>query len=207
MKILTVSVGPLGTNCYIVSDENKNCVLIDPGFEAWKIEGVLQENALNPTHILLTHGHYDHFAAVKKLNEQYNCKVVIHEDDALLLENADLSLLSWFEALTDKTITPDIIVKDGDDLKIGSLNFSFLHTPGHTDGSVCIFLESNIFTGDTLFYESIGRSDLPGGNNKKLMLSLKKLLSLKDDYTLYPGHMQSTTLFSERQHNTYLRGL
>ncbi len=205
MNILTIPVGPLGTNCYIVTDENNRGIIIDPGFEAWKIEEKLKEKNVQIEYIVLTHGHYDHFAAVEKLLGNLKAKIVIHEEDAPYLENPNLSLLCWFDALSNKTIKADITVNDTSTLMVGDLAFSFMHTPGHTQGSMCIIIENTIFTGDTLFRMDIGRADLPGGDYETLLHSLKRIAKIEGEYDLYPGHMGKSTLSYEKANNTYLR--
>lgn len=205
MKIDTIAVGPLGTNCYIVTDENKTGIIIDPGFEEWKISSVIEKNDYKIEYIILTHGHYDHFSAVEKIKGKTNARVVIYEEDAAFLTNPDLSLLSWFDALKEKTITADITVNEKISLESGELSFSFIHTPGHTPGSMCIKVENTLFSGDTLFRLSIGRTDLPMGSQFEIEKSLKKLSQINEDLTVYPGHMDGTTLSYEKQNNPYLR--
>lgn len=205
MKIDTIAVGPLGTNCYIVTDENKVGAIIDPGFEEWKISSVIEKNNYKIEYILLTHGHYDHFSAVEKIKGKTNARVVIYEEDAAFLTNPDLSLLSWFDALKEKTIKADITVNEKNVLESGMLQFSFIHTPGHTPGSMCIKVENTLFSGDTLFRLSIGRTDLPLGSQFEIEKSLKKLSKINEDLIVYPGHMDGTTLSYEKQNNPYLR--
>lgn len=202
MHIKTISVGPIETNCYIVTDEKGIGIIIDPGFEAWKIEGNLNKtNQIK--YIVLTHSHFDHFLAAKKLKEKTGASIVIHEVDAPNLENPNLSLLSLYDELDTQTIKADITVNENTILSAGDLTLNFLHTPGHTKGSMCILIDNVMFSGDTLFRLSIGRTDLPDGNMNEMLSSLKKLFALEKDYKVYPGHMVNTTLFYERENNPY----
>lgn len=205
VKIETIIVGPLQTNCYIVTDEDGIGVVIDPGFEEWKISEIINKNEFKIDYIILTHGHYDHFSAAAKLKENTGAKIVIHKKDNDMLNNADLNLLCWFNILKDKNLCSDLTVDEGDLLTAGSLNFSFIHTPGHTKGSMCVIIEDCIFSGDTLFYRDAGRTDLPEGSHEDLINSFKKLKELKGDYKVYPGHLEPTNLNFEKQNNHYFR--
>ncbi len=202
MQIKTISVGPVETNCYIVTDNMGRGIIIDPGFEAWKIEEKIEKD-YKIDYIVLTHLHFDHFLAAKKIKEKTNAKIIIHEIDALGLENPNLNLLSRFDDLGEQLINTDIKVNEQTILKVGDLTLKFLHTPGHTKGSMCILIDNAIFSGDTLFRLNIGRTDLPGGNMNEMLNSLKKLFELEKDYDVYPGHMEKTTLFFERENNPY----
>ena len=203
MKIDRIEVGPLQTNCYVVSDEKGTGVIIDPGFEEWKIREHIE--GIDIKYIILTHGHYDHFTAAKGLMEKTGAKLAIHKIDARYLEDASLSLLCWNIALLSKEVRADIELSEGDILKAGELTFEFIHTPGHTEGSMCILCGNSMFSGDTLFKDGVGRADLPGGSCKTLKSSVKKLAGLTKNYNVYPGHLESTTLDYEKKNNMYLR--
>ena len=207
-KILTFVTGPLGTNTYIVySDDKKSCFIIDP-CNAKKMSDVLKENGLKPSHILLTHGHFDHILAVAQLQKEYGAKVCIHADDANALAN-DIDNLSAYLSFKVEKCKADILLKDGDIISIGDMEIKVMHTPGHSPGSVCFIFESErvIFSGDTLFHLSVGRTDFEHSSKKDLKASiLYKLYMLKGDYTVLPGHEEQTTLDYERQNNPFTNG-
>ena len=204
MIIEKVVVGPFATNCYIVGDEStKEGIIIDPGDEAKKILEKVNELGLDIKLILLTHGHIDHAGALKEVKEALNVDVAIHIDDANfeLYQSAGLVLGLFYP----KPSAPDRLLKDGDTLDIAGMRFDVLHTPGHTAGGICLLRDGVVFSGDTLFNHSIGRSDLPGGNHSHLMESIhSKLLVLDDNTTVYPGHGDKTTIAAERNGNPFL---
>jgi len=199
-----VVVGPFATNCYIVGDESsKEGIIIDPGDEAEKILKKVNELGLDIKLILLTHGHIDHAGALKEVKEALNVEVAIHTDDANfeLYQSAGLVLGLFYP----KPATPDRLLKDGDTLDVAGMRFDVLHTPGHTAGGICLLRDGVVFSGDTLFNHSIGRSDLPGGNHSHLLESIhSKLLVLDDNTTVYPGHGDETTIAAERNGNPFL---
>ena len=187
MKISIMQVGPIGTNCYILEDEKKIAV-IDPGEET---EGTVE-------YILLTHGHYDHTTAVPELHKALpEAKIYIHQADA----NGAGSRLFPLAGQVDGLLLYD----EGDSLPLGSLTIEVLHTPGHSKGSVTLRAGDVLFTGDTLFAGSMGRTDLSGGDEGEIMASLKRLGELEGSFTVCPGHMQTSTLDQERKTNPYLR--
>jgi len=157
---------------------------------------------LGQTHILLTHGHYDHIGAVEKVKQQYGCKVIAGKDEIRVLTDpaANCSIYSGAQV----TVFPDELVSDGDTITVGDLKFEVLFTPGHTEGSLCYFIEDNIFSGDTLFQGSCGRTALATGDWATILRSLKMLRDLPGDYTVFPGHGPSTTLGIERVSNPYM---
>jgi glyoxylase-like metal-dependent hydrolase (beta-lactamase superfamily II) len=188
MKIETLAVGPIQTNCYIVADETGGlAAVIDPGAESDAILAHLEKRGLAPSHILLTHGHFDHVGAVEKLR-QAGAKLAAHKN----LE-------------TREGFIPDIPLDEGDTLTVGNLAFTVLHTPGHTRDSVCYRTGEALFTGDTLFEGDCGRTDLPGGSYPEILKSLARLARLDFDAAVYPGHDISTTLSAERKHNRSVR--
>ena len=198
MLIKDFQLGQLGTNCYIVTDENTlECAVIDPGDEVNTILDYLEDNNLKCRFIFLTHGHYDHTMAVNDLAAETGAKVCIHENDAKAsIDNAPFTFCP-----------PDgsILYAEGAVMHVGGLDFKVLETPGHSPGSVTLQCGDVLFTGDTLFMGSCGRTDLPGGDMNTLMRSLKRLAMLPGDYEVYPGHMDSSTLERERRFNYYLR--
>ena len=197
MKVKMMQVGPIGTNCYILEDEKKIAV-IDPGDEAERILEVLEETEGTVADILLTNGHYDHTTAVPELHRALpEAKIYIHQADA----NGAGSRLFPLAGQVDDLLLYD----EGDALPLGSLTIEVLHTPGHSKGSVTLKAGDVLFTGDTLFAGSMGRTDLSGGDEEEIMASLKRLGELEGDFTVCPGHMQTSTLDQERKTNPYLR--
>ncbi|HHW56371.1 MAG TPA: MBL fold metallo-hydrolase [Clostridia bacterium] len=208
MKIQRYIVGLYGANCYIVSDEESNeAIIIDLGEATDEIENYIDNNNLKVKYILLTHGHFDHIAGVEELRKLTQTKVAISKEDAPMLLNPALNLS---EMVYKKVVCSpaDILLKDGDTLTFGKHSVEVIHTPGHTKGGVCFKIDKVCFTGDTLFRGSIGRYDFPGGDFSTLMDSIKnKLLVLKDDITIYPGHGDSSTIGKEKRLNMFLRDL
>ena len=202
MKIKALAMGSIGTNCYVVSDDAGNAAIIDCDGDPTPLFFYISENNLKPTHILLTHGHFDHIGAVEKVKEQYGCKVIAGKDEIRILTDpaANCSIYSGAQL----TVFPDELVSDGDTITVGDLKFEVLFTPGHTEGSLCYFIEDNIFSGDTLFQGSCGRTDLATGDWATILQSLKMLRDLPGDYTVFPGHGPSTTLGIERASNPYM---
>lgn len=198
MLIKTLPVGMLDTNCYVVTDEKTlRCAIIDPGADSNTILDYIESNNLIPEVIFLTHGHFDHHIALNAVTESTGAAVYVNKNDA--------STDGWHERLK---ITDDGHLKwysEGDIIKVEGLIFNIMETPGHSPGSVTIMCENALFTGDTLFRDSCGRTDLDGGNPDILLKSLKRLADLEGDYEVYPGHAESSTLSRERAFNYYMR--
>lgn len=208
MKVIAMSVGLLGANSYIIyHDVTGEAVVIDPGGDGQTIFNKIRSNQLKAKYILLTHGHFDHIDAVGWLKEKIGAKVAIHRKDASFLEDSykNLSFSMGIESIQPKA---DIILEHGNSIDIGDLVLRIIHTPGHSPGSISIICKDFVFTGDTLFKGSIGRTDLPGGNLRQILTSIKeKLLTLEDDTIVYPGHGPKTTIGVEKLTNQFLRGL
>ena len=202
MNIKTLEMGYIGTNCYVVSDDNGICAIIDCDGNPQPLYNYIAQNQLKPTHILLTHGHFDHIGAVEAVKEKYGCKVYAAEKEAALL--ADPALNASDMASVPLRIYADVSVKNADTISVGDLQFSVLETPGHTQGSVCFLIEKNIFSGDTLFLGSCGRTDFPTGDYQTILSSLQKLKNLEGDYVVYPGHGPATPLEYERKTNPFM---
>ncbi len=197
---------PYMTNTYIVYNNTGNCVIIDPAGNSKIIIKELSELKLTPKAVLLTHGHYDHISALSDIAEQYdNLPVYIHRSEAPYLadSNLNLSVPLCGEVFTFHGNVKE--VEGGTAIKIGTLEFNVLHTPGHTPGSVCYITEDSIFSGDTLFASTVGRTDFPGGSYPTLLDSLKKLKALDKDFNIYPGHNAATTLNREKMYNEYMQ--
>ena len=202
MKVKTLSVGELGTNCYILTDSKGNAVVIDPADEFERIVCELGECAVST--ILLTHGHFDHTGAVHELKKRYGAEVVVSaEDEEMLSDNTKNA--AFLVGASPAPITADRLVNDTDVIEAGELTFEVISTPGHTKGSVTYKIEDKLFTGDTLFRGTVGRCDLYGGNPVRLIRSLQKLAKLEKDFEIFPGHDRKTTLNYEKQTNHYLR--
>lgn len=208
MIIDRVIVSPFATNCYIVGAESsQEGIVIDPGDEAKTILRRVSDLALDIKLIVLTHGHIDHVGALKDIKEATGAIMAIHADDAGFLRGLRGFLQSFMVPGLTYPVPPppDRLLKDGDRLGVGGLSFEVLHTPGHTPGGICLEGEGVVFSGDTLFKLSIGRTDLPGGSYDQLMDSIRsKLLVLPDDTTVYPGHGPETTIGAERVGNPFL---
>mgnify|MGYP005777066873 CR=1 FL=1 len=202
MNVKTLEMGYIGTNCYVVSDDSGICAVIDCDGNPQPLYEYIAQNQLKPTHILLTHGHFDHIGAVEAVKEKYGCTVYAAQKEAALLSDPFLNASAM--ASTPLRIAPDVFVKDGDVITVGSISFSVLETPGHTQGSICFLADKNIFSGDTLFLGSCGRTDLPTGDYQTILASLQKLKNLAGDYVVYPGHGPATTLEYERKINPFM---
>ncbi len=203
MEVKTIPVGNLGTNCYIAYS-GQDAVVIDPGDEAGKILAEAEKLGVAISYVFLTHAHFDHILAVNELKTATNAKVIAGALERERLSSAYLSGLSLMGNGEFDPIAADVYLSDGDVLDIGDMHFEFLHTPGHTEGSFCIFCDEVMFSGDTLFAGTCGRCDLPGGDIGKMFSSLKKLYLLPGDFKVYPGHGESTLLSEERIFNPYV---
>ena len=201
MEIHELVVGPLKTNCYIVTSDMNHAVIIDPGFDAEKIAAKIRELGAKPKFMLLTHGHFDHIGAVNALKKTFPemKSVILAEDEDICLNpgliNNEIGVVT----------KPDMLFADGDIVKLDDLDFKFMATPGHTKGCACIIVEDKIFTGDTLFSRGYGRTDLYGGSTRDMKMSLKKIGAIDGDYEIYPAHGPHSTLKTEKYANPYLR--
>lgn len=200
LEIKRLTVGPVMTNCYVVNLKgSEEAVIVDPGDDAYKIELKLNEWKLKPVAILLTHGHFDHIRAVSKLKEHYGIKVyALDKEKEILNSELNLSRAFGFEMIS---IEADVYLSDNQMINVAGIDFKVLHTPGHTIGSCCYYAESEkvLFSGDTLFFHSHGRTDFPTGSQSAIIRSITgKLLTLDKDVMVYPGHEEETTIGSER---------
>ena len=191
MILKTLTVGPLAANCYILGCEKTRVgAIVDPGGNEEKIIDEVTGKNLEIKYIINTHGHWDHIQANEPLKKIFSCPVCMHEEDE--------KLLAGFPR-------PDKNLREGEKIELGNLSLIILHTPGHTPGGISIVVEKNVFTGDALFAGGIGRADLPGGNHDLLMKSIKeKLLTLPDDFIVYPGHGPASGIGIEKKENPWM---
>lgn len=207
MNIHHLHLGELRSNCYIVETEPGRCIAVDIGGDSRMLLNFLAMKKLKLTKILLTHGHFDHIGGVSETAAASGAEVYIHADDANMLESASASLAASMSIMDFKPVSNYTAVFGDCYINDGDLTFRILHTPGHSPGSVCYICEDVIFSGDTLFCCSIGRTDFPGGDPDAMLRSLRTLSSLEGDYRVCPGHNETTTLDYERRSNPYLAGL
>lgn len=209
MLLEKLAVGAYAANCFIIGDEDSKVgIVVDPGGEAERIFKKTESMGLKIETIILTHGHGDHIGAAETLKKLTGASVLCHHDEADMLFDPAVNLTQNMNGPT-VSIKVDRTIGDGDSVTFGTFKIKVIHTPGHTTGGICLYLESEkvLFSGDTLFYGSIGRSDLPGGSHKQLVGSIRnKLMKLDDAVTVYPGHGASTTIGFERRKNPFLQG-
>lgn len=203
MNITTLPLGLIRTNCYLVSTE-KAALVIDPGFESKQTEDFLEQNKDKECMILLTHCHFDHIGGAKTLGSKFNVKIAIGKDDNEGLSNGDISMSNRFHAKV-APFSADIKFEGDEVFKIGDITVKVINTSGHTVGGVSYLVEEALFSGDTLFKESIGRTDFVGGDLKTLINSVKRLFTLPDNTAVYTGHGEMTYIGYEKEHNMFVR--
>ena len=195
LKIHTMPVGMLQTNCYLLRQEDrKDCVIVDPGDNARKILAYLEQEDLTVAAILLTHGHFDHDGAVKELALEFDCPVYMNKKELILPSGIPTGRRFYTHTCAE-----------GDVLELAGITLQVLETPGHTPGSVCYITGDAMFSGDTLFAGACGRTDFPCGSWSQLMASLARLAALDGNFAVFPGHGESTTLSAERMYNPYMQ--
>lgn len=201
MRIKTLHLGLIKTNCYLISTEMA-AVVIDPGFDRPETLEFLKDNSDKERLILLTHAHFDHIGGAETLREKTGVKIGIGELDADGLADTDINLSDIFHA-NIVPFKPDLVFKNGDIIKVGDIEFKVIGTPGHTEGGICYLTGDCLFSGDTLFENSVGRTDFPGGDIKALKRSVKRLMTLPADTKVYPGHGYFTTIAREKEYNMF----
>ena len=195
MKHTAMALGAYQTNCYILwNEENDRCVVVDPGYEPERVLAETTRLGKNIEAVLLTHGHFDHVGGVRTMAAETDCRVYLHE-----------KALSMPPQMTAGPLYYTDLYREGDMLNLAGLETRVIHTPGHTEGSVCLLVEDAMFSGDTLFEGSCGRTDLPGGDWATILQSLKRLAGMEKNYAVYPGHGPSTTLAEEKKYNPYMQ--
>lgn len=205
MHVICLTVGSIGTNCYLVYDDGKTGAVIDPGGEAPRIVGEIRKNGLRIEHVLLTHVHFDHILAAEEVLKATGADFLVPRGDEAALTDPSLNLTA-FTGGARRFPEAGRLLDDGDEVAAGSLRFRVLHTPGHTRGSSCFLGGGTLFSGDTLFAGSVGRTDYPGGDSDAILRSARRLGRLTGDYAVLPGHGPGTTLGAERRRNPYLQG-
>ena len=201
MEIKNVLVSEAYTNCYLVkNEENDEGFIIDPGGSALKISRCVEQMGMTPKAILLTHGHFDHIGAVDELRDRYGIKVYVSEEESKFMQNYNNNLSVFFGE--GMIVKPDITIHDGEELEIAGIKMKFILTPGHTPGSGCFYVEDEgvLFSGDTLFCMSRGRTDFPGGSEREIIDSIRnKLLVLPGETVVLAGHNEQTTIDNEKR--------
>ncbi len=207
LRVEQYVVGPVMTNCYFAVNEDTNEMLvIDPGDSAKQLIDKIKERALKPAAVLLTHGHFDHAWAAKEVAEEFSVPVYAEEHEKETLLSPEINLCGMM-GQRGVVFHADVYVKDEDTLDLAGFSVKVLHTPGHTKGGCCYYIEKEqaLFAGDTLFCQSVGRTDFPGGSASVLIRSIEeKLLPLPGQTKVYPGHNETTTIGYERQYNPFL---
>ena len=196
MQMHTMALGAYQTNCYLAwGEDSDKCIVIDPGYEPQTVVAKAAKLGKEIAAILLTHGHFDHVGAVRAVAADTDCDVYLCAEDLCMPPQLTAGPLYYTHTYTEEDV-----------LDLAGLSIRVLHTPGHTPGSVCLMVEDTLFSGDTLFQDSCGRTDLPGGSWATILQSLKRLAQLEGDYTVCPGHGPATTLAEEKRYNPYMRG-
>ena len=208
MKLIGRPSGTLGANCYVAIDtESRKGFMVDPGGYSSAIHKAIEDEGVELVYIILTHAHSDHIEGVPEYQRLYpNVKLVCSEAELPMLQDARANFTGMWGG-KPLTLTPDVLVKEGDLITVGNMSFLVLATPGHTPGGICLYGEGVLFSGDTLFRGSIGRTDFPGGSYAQLIDSIeRKLYTLPDDTRVFPGHEGETNIGWEKKHNPFVTG-
>ncbi len=205
MIVKSLPVGPLQVNCYIVAcPRTKKALIIDPGDEAQKILQLLEQEELNPAMLVNTHGHFDHVGGNSLIIEKTGIEFCMHKEDLPLLKQASRQAASYGLQVMESP-APTCFLQNGDVVEIGDLSFEVIHTPGHSPGGICLYGQGHLFSGDTLFAGSIGRTDLPGGDMQQLLGHIRsQLMVLPEATVVHPGHGPESTIGAEQQFNPFV---
>ena len=205
MKIACYAAGSVGTNNYVISDDNGITAIIDCDGSPAPLYQYVEQNHLKVTHILLTHGHFDHIMAAQAVKEKYNIPIYACRQEEEMLREPSINMTVHYGQ--GCSIVPDVFLEDLDVIRLAGFSVQMIHTPGHTKGSCCYYLkdEGVLFSGDTVFYGSVGRTDFPGGSTAEIVRSLHKLVdSLPEETEVFPGHDASTTIGYEKRYNPFV---
>lgn len=206
LQVIKIVNQPMDVNTYVLFEEDVDrALVIDPSFEAKRVDNVLREEGLKLEAILLTHGHFDHIAGVEYLRSRWSAPVYMHEKDAAMLMDADknFSRSLWGEEISAKQA--EHLWKKDQIAELAGMKVGVMSTPGHSQGSVCYLVDSAMFSGDMLFFMGVGRTDFPGSSDEEMRASIERLSKIEEDYEVYPGHGQSTSLVHEQNNNPYFR--
>ncbi|MDD4599794.1 hypothetical protein SDC9_30273 [bioreactor metagenome] len=206
MRTIQFQLGHLGANCFLLyCEKSLEAAVIDPGGDPTEVLAVIAREKLTVKYIINTHGHADHIAGNEKLKQATGAAILIHAADAEMLTSARHNL-SIYIGNSIQFEPADLLLKDGDVIRFGSVELKVIHTPGHTPGGICLLANGVLFSGDTLFHESIGRTDFPGGSYSALIQNIKeKLLSIPDTTKVFPGHGSETSIGWERRMNQFIQ--
>lgn len=208
LKVEHYVVGPVQTNCYFaINEATKEMLIVDPGADGERLAAVIEEEGLKPTAILLTHGHFDHASCAEELAERFQIEIYAHENERETLEDVSLNLSYWEGQEKMRVYHADHFLKDEQEITLAGLHIRVFHTSGHTVGGCCFYLPEHdvVFSGDTLFAGSIGRTDFKKGSASDLIRAIReKLMTLPDEVVVYPGHNEVTTIGMERVNNPFL---
>lgn len=204
MNLRTLSLGELDTNCYIVWDDHRQAMVIDPADDADAILSVVRSENLSVAAVVLTHVHFDHLLAAEQVCAATSAPLCVGRGDEDALTDPVRNLSGVFQMCAPVRLTADTLLKEGDIVSVGELSFTVLETPGHTPGCICLMGDGVLFSGDTLFRDSIGRVDFPGSDIPAMLASLRRLATLPADLQVYSGHGPSTTLGREVRCNPYM---
>lgn len=206
-QVKIYNVTELLTNCcYLVDEATGKAAVVDPGDKSEELISQIEKDGAKLEYVMLTHGHYDHITYAKELADKYGAKVVIGEKENSFLSDASLNL-SFYHGIKIPQFSADILLKDNETFMLGNTEIRYILTPGHTSGSGCYIFDKTIISGDTLFCESYGRTDLPTGSDDDMIKSLSKIKNIDGDYTVIPGHGPVSSLEHERKYNPLMREL
>lgn len=205
MHVENITVTDFSTNCYLAGcEETKEAIVIDPGGDWKAVKSMVDNSGYDIKYIACTHGHNDHILAVKNLKDYTNALILIQDRDKKCLHNSLYSGALMFSRKQEECFE-DRVLFDGDKFNVGRINFTVIHTPGHTKGGICLYAPGHLFSGDTLFFETVGRTDFPRSSFMEIKRSiLEKLYILPDDTIVYPGHGRRTTIGHEKKYNAYV---